>query len=88
MCAEIRKRIDCGSGSLEAIDFHKESTGDVMKQIQTADGRSFFERSMRGDKDLIPNAHIWYNCSQFIKNDMDLKLKARDRVIILGWRII
>ncbi|MDX9745563.1 MAG: hypothetical protein WCX84_00625 [Syntrophales bacterium] len=83
-CATIRKEIGWEGKSEEVLDFSGGTLGDFMKQISTADGRSFFERFTNGDTGVISNAIVWYNLKQFVKKDnLDFQLNDGDKIVLL-----
>ena len=83
-CATIRKEIGWVGKSEEMVDFQGETIGDFLKQIQTADGRSFYERFASGDSGVISNAVVWYNLMLFVKKDnLDFKIKDGDKIVLL-----
>jgi len=83
-CATIRKEIGWVGKSEETIDFQGETIGDFLKQIQTVDGRSFYERFTDGDSGVISNAIVWYNLMLFVKKDnLNVKIKDGDKIVLL-----
>ncbi|HPX56886.1 MAG TPA: hypothetical protein PK425_10155 [Syntrophales bacterium] len=83
-CATIRKEIGWVGKSEETIDFKGETIGDFLKQIPTADGRSFYERFTDGDSGVISNAIVWYNLMLFVKKDnLNFKIKDGDKIVLL-----
>lgn len=83
-CATIRKEIGWVGKSEEMVDFQGETIGDFLKQISTADGRSFYERFTSGDSGVISNAVVWYNLMLFVKKDnLNFKIKDGDKIVLL-----
>jgi len=83
-CATIRKEIGWEGKSEDTVDFEGGSLGDFLKKIQTADGRSFYERFTDGDSGVICNAIVWYNLRLFVKKDnLDFQLNDGDKIVLL-----
>ena len=83
-CATIRKEIGWVGKSEDIIDFQGETIGDFLKEIQTSDGRSFYERFTSGDTGVIYNAVVWYNLMLFVKKDnLNFKIKDGDKIVLL-----
>jgi sulfur carrier protein ThiS len=83
-CATIRKEIGWEGKSEEIMDFQGGTIGDFLKQIQTADGRTFYERFTDGDNGVISNAIVWYNLRLFVKKDnLDFQINHGDKIVLL-----
>ena len=83
-CATIRQEIGWKGKSEDVLDFQGETIGDFLKQIQTVDGRSFYERFTNGDNGVICNAIVWYNLRLFVKKDnLNFKINDGDKIVLL-----